>query len=84
MTLIAVRIVHPPADRISLVAKAESNSNIIPAPWPISFISVVITVSIRIVGMTISFADMAKIYATRIIPFKPGGYCLLGIKDRSE
>jgi len=59
--LIPVSSVQPPAKRISAVATVESSSNITPAPSPTSISPRFITVSIRIVGITISFAGIAII-----------------------
>ena len=68
--LTAVNKVHPPAFKIVAVSLAESSSNITPTPSPPA-IPVAITVSIKIVGITISFAGIATIYASKITPFKP-------------
>ena len=68
--LTAVNSVQPPAFKMSPVAFTESNSNITPAPEPPE-IPVTKTVSIKIVGITISLAGIATIYANKITPFNP-------------
>lgn len=57
---IAVSKVQPPALKISPVALTESSSNITPAPDPPA-IPVTKTVSIKMVGITISLAGIATI-----------------------
>ena len=55
----AVSVVHPPARRISPVWPMEALSIITPAPAPTPVIPVIRTVSINMVGITISLAGMA-------------------------
>ena len=57
--------------KIEAVSATESSSNITPEPAPNPVKFAVITVSIKMVGITISFAGIAIMYARTITPFKP-------------
>ena len=53
------------------MAAWESSSNMTPVPAPTPGTPATSTASIRMVGITISFAGIAMMYATRMIPDRP-------------
>ena len=59
MRFTAVSVVQPPAVSSAWTALSESSSNITPAPPPTPCAPVTMAVSMRTVGMTISFAGIA-------------------------
>ena len=71
MRFTPVSSVQPSARSTSAMLATESSSNITPAPCPTPANPADMTVSIKIVGTTISLAGMAMIYARRITPVSP-------------